>query len=127
MRGLLRIRAKQDLDIGILASAADIIRRFVEDHHEKLEEDHLFPRFRKATKLLPLVDTLLQQHQAGRKLTEQLRALAVADTLKDDTRRQQLSDALHSFLRMYRPHEAREDTFYFLRSGRWCRVTNTTH
>jgi len=110
---LRRIRAKQDVDISVLASAADIIRRFVEDYHEKLEEDHLFPRFRKANKLVPLVETLLQQHQAGRKLTEQVRILAVADTLKDASRRQQLSDALHSFLRMYRPHEAREDTVLF--------------
>jgi len=110
---LRQIQAKQDVDITVLANAADIIRHFVEDYHEKLEEDYLFPRFRKANKLVPLVDTLLQQHQAGRRLTEQIRSLAVSATLKDDGRRQQLSDALHAFIRMYRPHEAREDTVLF--------------
>ena len=34
-------------------------------NHEKLEENFLFPRFRKANKLVDLVDVLLQQHQAG--------------------------------------------------------------
>ena len=110
---LHRLEAKQDVDVGVLASAADIIRHFVEDYHEKLEEDYLFPRFRKAGKLVDLVDTLLQQHQAGRRLTEQIRALAVAATLKDETKRQQLMEALRSFIRMYRPHEAREDTVLF--------------
>ena len=110
---LRRLRADQDMDISVLASAADIIRHFVEDYHEKLEEDYLFPRFRKAGKLVGLVDTLLQQHQAGRQLTEQIRALAVTGTIKDPTQRRQLSDALHAFIRMYRPHEAREDTVLF--------------
>ncbi|MBZ5570568.1 MAG: hemerythrin domain-containing protein [Acidobacteriia bacterium] len=110
---LRRIENKQDVEIAVLAGAADIIRRFVEDYHEKLEEEYLFPRFRKAGKLVPLVDTLLQQHQAGRRVTELVRTLAVAATLKDETKRQQLSAALRSFLRMYRPHEAREDTVLF--------------
>ena len=110
---LRRIENKQHVEIAILAGAADIIRRFVEDYHEKLEEDYLFPRFRKADKLVPLVDTLLQQHQAGRRLTEQIRTLAVEATLKDETKRRQLSAALRWFLRMYRPHEAREDTVLF--------------
>ena len=40
--------SQQGFDPTVLASAADIIKRFVEDYHEKLEEDYLFPRFRKA-------------------------------------------------------------------------------
>ena len=110
---LRRLRASGDTDMAVLAAAADIIRRFVEDYHEKLEEDHLFPRFRKAGKLVPLVDTLLEQHRAGRRLTEQIRALAVNGTLKDEAKRRQLSEALQSFVHMYRPHEAREDTVLF--------------
>jgi hemerythrin-like domain-containing protein len=108
-----RIDAKQAFDVDVLASAAGHIRNFVEDYHEKLEQDYLFPRFRKAGKLVDLVDTLFQQHQAGRHLTGQIRQLAVASTIKDAARRRQLSDALRAFLRMYRPHEAREDTVLF--------------
>lgn len=110
---LRRLEAKGDVDPGVLKSAADIIRRFVEDYHEKLEEDYLFPRFHKAGKLVTLVDTLLQQHQAGRRVTEQIQSLAVMSTLKDDAERQQLAASLRSFVRMYRPHEAREDTVLF--------------
>jgi hemerythrin-like domain-containing protein len=108
-----RLEAKQDFDPAVLSDAAGIIRHFVEDYHEKLEEDYLFPRFRKAGKHVDLVDTLLQQHQAGRRLTAEIQQLAVAGTAKDDSKRRQLSDALHSFIRMYRPHEAREDTVLF--------------
>ena len=66
----------------MLASAADIVKHFVEEYHEKLEEDFLFPRFRKAGKLVNLVDTLLAQHKAGRVLTAQIRELASLPTLK---------------------------------------------
>ena len=107
------LTAKQTFDGSVLARAADIIRHFVEDYHEKLEEDFLFPRFRKAGKLVPLVDTLLAQHKAGRELTAQIRELASTATLKYVSDTDKLADALRSFLRMYRPHEAREDTVLF--------------
>jgi hemerythrin-like domain-containing protein len=115
---LRMLTAKKTFDGSILVNAADIIRHFVEDYHEKLEEDFLFPRFRKAGKLVNLVDTLLAQHKAGRELTAQIRELAALPTLKYVSDKgasdaEKLSDALRSFLRMYRPHEAREDTVLF--------------
>jgi hemerythrin-like domain-containing protein len=110
---LRRLEKKQEFDPGVLAEAAGIVRQFVEEYHEKLEEDFLFPRFRKAGKLVDLVDTLLQQHQAGRRVTQQIQSLAVNGTLKDEGKRMQLSQALQAFNRMYRPHEAREDTVVF--------------
>src|SRR3984957_3264947 len=106
--------AKQPFDGSVLATAADIIRHFVEEYHEKLEEDFLFPRFRKAGKLVNLVDTLETQHKAGRRLTAEIRELAGVSPLKDPTSdSEKLSSALRDFLRMYRPHEAREDTVLF--------------
>ena len=107
------LTTKQTFDGAVLVSAADVIRHFVEDYHEKLEEDFLFPRFRKAGKLVNLVDTLLAQHKAGRTLTAQIRELAGVATLKYVSDTDKLADALHAFLRMYRPHEAREDTVLF--------------
>jgi hemerythrin-like domain-containing protein len=107
------LAAKQTFDGSVLASAADVIRHFVEDYHEKLEEDFLFPRFRKAGKLVKLVDTLAAQHEAGRTLTAQIRELAAVATLKYVSDTDKLADALREFLRMYRPHEAREDTVLF--------------
>jgi hemerythrin-like domain-containing protein len=115
---LRMLAAKQTFDGSVLVAAADIIRHFVEDYHEKLEEDFLFPRFRKAGKQVKLVDTLLAQHKAGRVLTAQIRELAALPTLKYVSDKgasdaEKLTDALQSFLRMYRPHEAREDTVLF--------------
>jgi len=108
------LSAKKPFDGSILVSSADIIRHFVEEYHEKLEEDYLFPRFRKAKKLVSLVDTLQTQHKAGRELTAKIRELAGTASLKyvsaDGDR---LADALRAFLHMYRPHEAREDTVLF--------------
>jgi hemerythrin-like domain-containing protein len=59
-----------------------------------------------------LVDTLETQHKAGRRVTEQILSLTTAG-LKADADKQQLSTALHQFVRMYAPHEAREDTVLF--------------
>ena len=106
-----RIDARQDFPAQTVTDSASIIRTFIEDYHEKLEEEHLFPRFRKAHKLVDLVDVLYEQHQAGRRLTD--RVLATIQSLKtpDDSRK--LAADLRAFIRMYAPHEAREDTVLF--------------
>ena len=106
-----RIRTKQEFPAQSVLDGATIIRKFVEDYHEKLEEEHLFPRFRKAGKLVDLVDTLLTQHQAGRRVTD--RILATASSLKTQEARDRLANDLEAFNRMYAPHEAREDTVLF--------------
>ena len=108
-----RIEADEDLPPEPLADSAKIIRQFVEDYHEKLEEDFLFPRFKKANKFVDLVDVLLQQHQAGRRLTDMTMHLASNQALKNDDDRRDLADSMHQFIRMYNPHEAREDTVLF--------------
>jgi hemerythrin-like domain-containing protein len=89
----------------------DNLRKFIEDYHEKLEEDHLFPRFRKAGRLTELVDVLYAQHQAGRRVTD--RVLAAVPSLKTQEDGEKLADDLAAFNRMYAPHEAREDTVLF--------------
>ena len=107
-----RIAAGTSFPAEAVTNSANIIRSFIEQYHEKLEEEHLFPRFRKKNKLVDLVDTLDAQHKAGRKVTEQILALSRAG-LKADADRQKLSTSLHQFVRMYAPHEAREDTVLF--------------
>jgi hemerythrin-like domain-containing protein len=106
-----RIHVKQEFAPHIVADAATIIRKFIEDYHEKLEEEHIFPRFRKNNELVALVDTLLAQHQAGRRLTD--RVLASGGPLKTEDERNRLALDLAAFNRMYAPHEAREDTVLF--------------
>jgi hemerythrin-like domain-containing protein len=110
---LRRLQGQKTFEPAALARAAKLIRTFVEDYHEKQEEDQLFPRFEKAGKLVDLVKVLREQHQAGRRLTDEIVQLAVPTTLPDARGSAKLSRAIAEFVRMYRPHEAREDTVLF--------------
>ncbi len=107
-----RVKRGKEFSPQVLSGAAELIRRFVEDYHEKLEETYLFPRFEKAGKHADLVKILLQQHQAGRRLTEQIKGLATSSKVKSEDSKK-LSEYLDQFIRMYRPHKAREDTVLF--------------
>jgi hemerythrin-like domain-containing protein len=100
-----------DWPMSQLADAVQLVRTFIEDYHEKLEEVYIFPRFRKAGRLTDLTVVLLQQHQAGRQLTEAIvRQIGQAGSLSDT---KPLANNLFAFLRMYRPHAARESTVLF--------------
>jgi hemerythrin-like domain-containing protein len=117
-----RIDAKQDFPSQTVIDSAQIVRNFIEDYHEKLEEEHLFPLFRNyfrrqdvlrlyAQKLVDLVDILHEQHQAGRQLTD--RIVSTLQSLKTPDDRRKLAQDLRAFIRMYTPHVAREDTVLF--------------
>ncbi len=108
-----RIDAKQDVPPDAVHRGADIIRSFIENYHEKLEEDYLFPRFEKAGRLAELTSVLRTQHHAGRALTDRITQLATSSSLKAPQSTAQLRDAMRQFNRMYAPHEAREDTVLF--------------
>jgi hemerythrin-like domain-containing protein len=108
-----KLETNENLPPEALANSAGIIRSFIEDYHEKLEENFLFPRFRKANRLVDLVDVLQEQHKAGRELTDMTLRLATFKALKDPDDSRTLIDSLRQFTRMYNPHEAREDTVLF--------------
>lgn len=108
-----RVNAREDVPPEAVRDGAGIIRHFIEDYHEKLEEDYLFPRFEKAHKLADLTSVLRAQHQAGRRLTAQITHTATAQGLKDPSSARSLVQTLEQFIRMYEPHEAREDTVLF--------------
>jgi hemerythrin-like domain-containing protein len=108
-----RLAPGEDFPLEILVGSAELVRRFVEDYHEKLEEEYIFPRFRSAGKSIELVDTLLAQHRAGRVLTDAILQRATNQALQSSAERAKLMAALRLFARMYRPHAAREDTVLF--------------
>jgi hemerythrin-like domain-containing protein len=108
----MQLISKAAFPMTAIASSAAIVRQFVEDYHEKQEENYLFPRFKKANQLTDLVTILLAQHQAGRTLTDKIIHLSKSSPVTDDDSKQ-LLDALTAFNVMYRPHEAREDTVLF--------------
>jgi hemerythrin-like domain-containing protein len=107
-----KLSANEDFDPEVVKQAAQIIQQFIEGYHERNEEQQLFPRFRKAGKLVNLVDILYQQHQAGRRLTDTILDLVPKSGAAGDDRTR-LVRSLQAFITMYRPHEAREDTELF--------------
>jgi hemerythrin-like domain-containing protein len=111
--GLRRLDAKQEVPLHALGDGARIIRSFIEDYHGKLEEDYLFPRFKKANRLVDLVDVLWEQHRVGRKLTDLILQLTAGKTLDNDDDRHAMYESLRHFVRMFSAHEAREDTVLF--------------
>jgi hemerythrin-like domain-containing protein len=108
-----RLSRGRDFPPETLLGGAVIIRDFIEDYHEKLEEKFLFPRFEKAKKLTDLVAVLRTQHERGRTLTDMIRTNANHPALKNDETRKKTLSYVRQFVRMYNPHEAREDTVLF--------------
>src|SRR5271166_1633990 len=77
--GLRRLRAKEEVTPDIFHKPATLVRKFVEDYHERLEEKFIYPEFEKASKLVDLVKVLREQHEAGRKVTDVILHSATAD------------------------------------------------
>ena len=111
--GLKRLRSKEEVPPEAFSKPANLVRKFVEDYHEKLEENFIFPEFEKRRKLVDLVKTLREQHQAGRHVTDIIIRNATASQFHKEGARQEVVQACTAFIRMYRPHEAREDTVLF--------------
>jgi hemerythrin-like domain-containing protein len=89
------------------------VRKFVEDYHEKLEENFIFPEFERRNQHVELVKVLRKQHQAGRDVTDVVLRDAAPDRFRKAENQKELAAAVRAFIRMYRPHEAREDTVLF--------------
>lgn len=110
--GSRRISQGEDIDPAVFSMAAETMRDFIHDYHEKSEEDHVFPVFKKAGRMVELVEVLQVQHTAGRKVTE--RILQTAETSRGNKeQRTALTDAMQASITLYRPHAAREDTNIF--------------
>lgn len=107
-----KLANNESFDTSIISQSAEIIRTFIEQYHERNEENQIFPRFRKAGQMTELVNILYQQHQAGRRLTDTIIGLTSNGSTADG-QRQQLVRSMQSFILMYRPHESREDTVLF--------------
>jgi hemerythrin-like domain-containing protein len=97
-----------------LNKTAALFRSFGEDYHEKkLEEAFIFPALKIARPdLAPLADVLIAQHNRGREITDFILAVTKGTNI-DDRNIRPLTRAMRSFVRMYRPHAAREDTVVF--------------
>ena len=108
-----RIEAGNRVTAPDLHDAALIIHDYIEGFHEGLEEGYVFPRLRRDPAVVGTVTTLLVQHARGRVLTQFILARATPSDLTSSGTRARLAAAMQAFVRMYEPHEAREDTVIF--------------
>lgn len=96
-----------------LTKALDLMKSFIQDYHEKLEEEYIFPLFEKQQKEVALIKTLRQQHSKGREITAQLRTLLSLKSTLSPYVKDEIKNLLQKYITMYRPHHAREDTVLF--------------
>ena len=111
--GIGRMQAGEQAPAQALSASAGIVRSFIEDYHEHLEEQYVFPPLEHASKLGDVTTVLRAQHQHGRVLTDRILAATAAGVVLDQAAREALVRDMSAFVRMYEPHEAREDTVVF--------------
>jgi hemerythrin-like domain-containing protein len=107
-----RLTAGTAVPLAAVHAGATVVHDYIEGFHEGLEEGYVFPALLRAGQLTDTVDTLLVQHGRGRILTMRVLDATTATTLTATARTQLVAD-LAAFVRMYEPHEAREDTVVF--------------
>jgi len=110
-------RARRDvkaIPFPSLLETAQLFRRFAEDYHERaLEEAHIFPLVRKLkSPVAELPDVLVAQHRRGREITDYILKVAARGGLSA-AEAESFPATLESFVAMYEPHTAREDTVIF--------------
>jgi hemerythrin-like domain-containing protein len=106
--GIRRLQAGEQVPTQALNAGAGIIRSFIEDYHEHLEEQYVFPRLEQAAKLTDITPILRTQHQRGRVLTDRVLGATAGSATPDQPAREALVQDMSAFIRMYEPHEARE-------------------
>jgi hemerythrin-like domain-containing protein len=111
--GIRRLQAGDQAPAQALNASAGIIRSFIEDYHGHLEEQYVFPKLEQAGKLTDVTAVLRTQHQRGRVLTDRVLAATSGAAAPDQPAREALVQDMSAFIRMFEPHEAREDTVVF--------------
>jgi hemerythrin-like domain-containing protein len=105
--------ARMDLPPEIIGGTVEIVRLFVMNHHQQMEEKHIYPLFDAAGKMNGLIGVLREQHAAGFRLIDILKGLCDGFSAKDLEKRRTMGEAIHLFSRMCRAHAEWEDTALF--------------
>ena len=104
-------------NIKIIFISAMILRVFIENYHEQTEEKYIFPIFIKKNIRVNEINELIKQHNVGRILTSCVlslteKQLGPTSNLTMENK-QKIIKYLHLFIKLYRFHEAYEDTIVF--------------
>jgi hemerythrin-like domain-containing protein len=105
-----RLADRQFVDANALHRAAQLVRDFGQNYHEKMEEENVFPELRKTRgEAGAMVQVLIDQHKRGREIIDYLLSTTRGTVLRG----LDLVAPLHGFEVMYANHAAREDTLIF--------------
>lgn len=107
------LRSNAPANTQSIIQTCDILRSFVQNYHEKNEEEYVFTSLEKKGRMNDITGVLRQQHQVGRQLVDDIRNLASGGSLQDPAARAKLAGFMESFGKMYRPHKAWEGTVVF--------------
>ena len=110
--GINRLQAEEPDPSQALNASAGIIRSFIEDYHEHLEEQYVFPNLERAAKLTDITTVLRAQHQRGRVLTDSSFRCHRCSGCVDQPERKPWCKTCTRSSGCW-PHEAREDTVVF--------------
>jgi hemerythrin-like domain-containing protein len=103
-----RLESHAEVDPAVITGATTLVQRFIQDYHEKNEEQFVFPALEAKKREVELVSVLRLQHQRGRELTAE-----IVRRTKSSKPSAELAKILREFSRMYRPHASFEDTRAF--------------
>jgi hemerythrin-like domain-containing protein len=109
--GIRRSTDGEDIDPTVFVQCAEVARDFFHNFHEKAEQDLVYPVFTKTGRMVDLVNALSAQQGEGRKLTD--RIIDEAPKVHAKEQRDTLAGDIKSFIDLYRPHIAREETDIF--------------
>ena len=111
-----RLRGEKSYDpylvYSVTLNVTNIAKAFIEEYHQVLEEQYIFPRFQQNRQHVQLIQTLLKQHNAARCLSGMILQLLTSFT-GSASQCYQLEYLLSEYINMYEPHSAREDTVVF--------------
>jgi len=104
---IIKITTHKAVDYAPLQEACLIVRKFIEDYHEPMEEKHIFAPLLERNIETSLINELIKQHRTSKIITDK--------TLKyiQDQNESKVHQYLYMFVWMYRAHESREDTLIF--------------
>ncbi|MEQ8196611.1 MAG: hemerythrin domain-containing protein [Clostridiaceae bacterium] len=107
-------KANNNLNIyAIIYNTAAIEKQFIEEYHQKLEEQYVFPKFINDPKFGSLINTLKIQHNAASTITERILYISSMKNFCPFEDILQLIKLMSQYINMYEPHSAREDTVIF--------------
>jgi hemerythrin-like domain-containing protein len=106
-------------NLGPINQACTMIRQAVVDHHMKIEEELIYPKF-EGTELEDCASILKTQHIEARKLLGRMESLAKSGTVKSSGDMDELKQCFNDFKDMLTAHAAFEETVVFpFMEGNW--------